>query len=299
MKETRITTASHILYSSERPDGVRRRPSTFREALSRMLPEGPLAIEIDNFNNKSLQSILEWAYGSKDWTTTNQDSDWTYKDPSPDSKREWTKELLETYRNLKAILGWTHDPETRGHLDPAPGVPVFNSEGKLIGYNPVNFEEESDVDHAIADLAKYYYNGGEPDKITTLLAVNEKGKASGALTIRWKETPYGPQKHKFAYIERVIVDPRIRGRGVGTRLIDEALRIALEIKKYPEVRTWIMTDAHGWGRVVELFGRFGFRQLQGPDSDWGKFVDRRPGMPKTEREANQYILEKEDWKKAA
>lgn len=302
MRETERAVGSHLLYSSERPESRRKRPSGFdlaKEALQRILPESPLVKEISTFDKRSLQTILEWAYGPKDWKTTNQDSEWNYVNPNPETKIHWLHQVKGTYRNLKAILEWVHDPETREHLDPAPGVPVFDSEGNLVGYNPVNFEDEKEIDRAVADLARYYYNGGEPEKITTLLSVNQKGKALGAITIRWRGVAYGPQKHKFAYIERWIDNPKIRGRGVGGELLDEALRIAKD-KNYREVRTWVMTDVDSvsLGRVLGAFFSRGFEQLSGPDSDWGKYVERRikegKQMPPTNREAKQLILRGED-----
>lgn len=279
-----------FLYSQDVPEPSKKGFS-FREALLRMLPEGtPSTGEIAILDPKSLQPILEWAYGIDDWTKIDQTSEWKYHNPNPDSKKQWPKEVQQTYANLRRILEWTHDPETRGHLDPAPGVPVYDKDGKTVKYNRVNFQNKRDVDHAVADLAKYYYNAGEPDKISTLVALNTKEEALGVLTIRWKDVLYGPKKHKFSYIERLVVDPKLRGLGIGTELIGDALKTSLK-RGYSEIRTWIMKDVPGWGSVMELFARFGFRQLSGPDSDWGKYVARRLGMPPTKRKANQYILD--------
>jgi len=302
MRETQRAIGSNIVYSSERPTpvGPRRKPFDIREALLRMLPEVPVVMEIGQFNERALRAILEWAYGPKDWRTTNQESEWTYLNPQPETKRTWTPEVQKTYRNLRAILEWTHDPETRGHLDPAPGIPLYDEKGQLSAYREVSFGDGREIDHAVADLAKYYYNGGETEKITPLLALNQKGKVLGVITIRWSGNPYGPQKHKYAYVERILVNPKIRRMGVGTQMRHEGESLAFE-KGYPEVRTWVMTDTDNWERVFGWFIDDGYDIVQGPDGDWETYVERRrkegKQMPETKRKAKQLILRREDWDK--
>lgn len=284
------------LYSSEKPTGSpRRKPFGIREIFSKILPEGPVTAEIGQFNDRALRFLLEWAYGLKEWKATNQETEWIYLNPLPETKKTWEPEVQKTYRNIRTILEWTHDPETRGNLDPAPGIPVYDEEGQIKTYREVNFEDEREVDHAVADLAKYYYNSGEPEKITPLLALNQKGKVLAAATIRWSGNPYGPQKHKYAYIERIIVDPKLRGLGLGTQIRHEAEALADE-NGYVEKRTWVMRDIPGWERVFKWFIEDGYRGVQGPDGDWEKFIERRrkegKQMPETKRKAWQLIWEK-------
>ena len=75
----------------------------------------------------------------------------------------------------------------------------------------------------------------------------------------------------FAWLADVFVDPELRGRGVGVRLIET-------IRAHPELqglRRWMLAtrDAHG------LYEKFGFRplpeperfmEIRSPDASWGR-----------------------------
>lgn len=185
-------------------------------------------------------------------------------------------------RDYLAILKWMEDPETQGHLSPLPKFPDWNNQERVI--------------EATHELGQYYTNKGEPEKITSLAAVNSKDKPLGVATIRWRGDPWAPKGHKVAMIERLVVNPRIRSRGVGKKLVEEALVQIFEGKEFPEARAWVMSDtqARGWGRVIEFFHQFGFDQLQGEDHSWEDYQKRRE-MPYDGRDAKQLILKKETW----
>lgn len=206
------------------------------------------------------------------------------------------KEPIEIYgvrlvqpKDLLRILRWFDDPETQRHLSPLPKVPQ-------------DWSDPNQVTEGQVDLANYYSNQGEPKKITSLAAVNEKDKVLGVVTIRWKGDPWKgdpPEGERIASIERLLVNPKIRGRGIGERLIDEALEEIFGRKNYPEARTWIMSDeeAPGWGRIVEFFtNKFGFEELLHPDRSWAKYQERR-GMEPDGRDAKWHVLKKVGWER--
>lgn len=185
-------------------------------------------------------------------------------------------------RDYLAILRWIQHPDTKGHLSPLPRIPKW--------HNP------EDVIESTHEMGQYYTNKGEPEKITPLAAVSANDKPLGVVTIRWRGDPWAPKGHKVAMIERLVINPDVRGRGVGTKLVEEALRIVFEEKGFPEARAWVMSDdeARGWGRVIEFFHQFGFDQLQGKDHSWKDYQETR-GMEYDGRDAKQLILKKEDW----
>lgn len=183
------------------------------------------------------------------------------------------------------ILRWFTDPDSQAHLSPLPELPK-------------DWNDEEQVIESIHYLGQYYTNEGEPEKITALAAVNEKDKPLGVTTIRWRGDPWVPKGHKIASIERLLVNPRIRGKGVGSKLVERALEIAFKDKDYPEVRTWVMSDelARGWGRIIELFARFGFDQILDQDRSWKKYQEKR-GMVPDNRDAKFLSLKREEREK--
>lgn len=63
----------------------------------------------------------------------------------------------------------------------------------------------------------------------------------------------------FGFIEDVFVEEDYRGQGIGTSLVEEAIKQARENKCHKV----IMTSRYGKEKVHELYARLGF-------TDWGK-----------------------------
>lgn len=205
------------------------------------------------------------------------------KESSGDKKEIEIAEMRNVEpRDYLTILRWLEDSDTQGHLSPLPKFP--------------DWKNEDQVAESIHELGQYYTNKGEPEKITALAAVNSKDKPLGVATIRWRGDPYAPKGHKVAMIERLVVNPSIRGKGVGRRLVEVSLREIFEGEEYREARVWVMSDklARGWGRVIEFFHQFGFDQLQGEDHSWEDYQKRRD-MVYDGRDAKQLVLRKETW----
>lgn len=201
------------------------------------------------------------------------------------SKVNAIREIQE--KDLFRVLQWFSDPETQGHLDPLPKLPK-------------EWSDENEVLASIVDLAKYYDNQGEPEKITALAAVNAKDKALGVATIRWRGDPWVPQGHKIASIERVLVNSKIRGKGIGNQLMDAAELKAFDERGFKEVRVWVMTDDQAGpdkgGRNLYFFRERGYEIIRGTNYSWRKYAELRGlGENAENREALWLSLKSEDW----
>lgn len=184
-------------------------------------------------------------------------------------------------RDYLTILSWFTDAETQNHLSPLPKLPE-------------NWNDKNKLAEAFLDIGNYYDNRGEPKKITPLVAVNEDEELLGVVTIRWKGDPWAPER--VPSIERLLVDPILRGDGVGTALVEHALEEIFKKKEYEEARAWVMSDeqAPGWGRIVEFFSKFGFSELLHSDRSWAKYQERRQ-MPADGRDAKWLKITRESW----
>lgn len=248
---------------------------------------------IESFAPSQLIPILEWAYGPKDWQLSEESywkeekekGRWNYRSPEQGAKRLLPEEVQRTYATLQTILQWSCDEETRKHLDPAPGVSTYNDKGEITASRIPNWRNQHEVDNAIADLARYYFNWGEAQKITSLLAKDQKGKLLGVATIRWKGDPYVEPNPRVASIERLIVDPALKRKGIGTTLVATAVEIAFHKRQYDdrkggkiwarEVRAWIMSDelAGQWQNNFSFFRKLGFRIYK--RAHWPEFAAGR------------------------
>src|SRR3989344_1223168 len=191
-----------------------------REAL---LKERAIVSEVRMIKAEHLLPILEWAYGNKDFKNRAKDhwkGMWDFV-PDEEKKKKWPDETKKTYDYLKSILKWASDKKTRGHLDPPPGLPRPDEKGEVDHIVP-NWGNQNEVNEAIAELARYYYNKAKPQNITPLLALNKESYPLGVLTIRWKGDPYNPYV-RVAGIETFIVNPRLQHRGIGKTLFATAV----------------------------------------------------------------------------
>lgn len=195
-------------------------------------------------------------------------------DPKEYIRIEKIREIKE--EDINHVMRWFQDEQTKRHLDPVP--------------------------QSLEELTKYYLEQGQEGKITTLVAANFKDKPLGAVTIRWRGDPWVPEsKHKRAGIERLVVNPRIRGRGVGTRLADEAEKMIFMDREYPEVRAWVMTDKIAADlSSFNFFRDRGYQAVQGERTHWREYAEKRniPNATK-ERDAIWFSLKKEDWQERA
>lgn len=92
-------------------------------------------------------------------------------------------------------------------------------------------------------------------KVTTLLlARSGDGTTVGMLTLAVFRTPTGVR----AWIEDVVVDEAVRGRGLGERLTCEALRLAAEAG----ARTVELTSRPVREAANRLYQRIGFEQRE-------------------------------------
>lgn len=190
-------------------------------------------------------------------------------------------------KDYMRILEWFSHPEVQGHLDPLPQLPE-------------DWNNEDQVRSAILKLHEYYINFGEPGKIAAIVAANIKDKALGAATIRWRGDPWLPRGHKIASIERLIVNPRIQGRGIGSKLSDEAERITFVERDYPEIRAWVFTDRQAGedrgGRNLRFFTKRGYEILRGENYRWSDYAKKRDlGENSENREALWLSLKREVW----
>lgn len=190
----------------------------------------------------------------------------------PETRESSKLELVRTVEeeDIYTILRWASNSEVRRHLDPAPTVPS-------------NWSNPEEISRCSAELWYYYQNKGEPKKIQPLLAADFLGEPLGVLTIRWHGDPYVPVGRRIASIERLIVDPEMWRKGIGTKLMATAIDLAFnEYKGYSHsqgaksVRAWIMTDklASPWERNYNLLRRLGF-QVVNDEAHWLEYKRRR------------------------
>lgn len=213
---------------------------------------------------QDLVPILEWGYGQKNWAIRNpmywKDQEWEYRSPDQRAKRLWSPEVQRTYRDLRAIMEWTSSEETRQHLDPAPGVPRIDDSGKTTYYVP-DWRDQDQVDHAIVELAKRYYNNGKPQQITTLMVRHRLGELMGVGTGRWQGDKYIPSGKKIGGIELVVTNPKYRRMGVAMEIMSELMKIGHEKHGLREFRAWVMTDTRSGNfspNINLLLARLGF-----------------------------------------
>lgn len=193
-------------------------------------------------------------------------------------------------RDYENILSWFSDPETVRHLDTFPDLPT-------------NWTDDEQVKKAMFKLHEYYINfGDDPEKITALAAVDQKDDTLGVETIRWRGDPFIPRgsKIKIAGIERLIVDPAMRRKGIGANLVNEALRMAFKDKGYDEVRAWVFSDeqAGDWNVNFQFFRELGFEIYGGPHKTWREYAKAR-GMGENEqdRDAIWLSIKRKTWEK--
>lgn len=286
---------------NEFPNLPRRAFETIGRRFTRSREEGlgRISIEVSTFPQESLVPILEWAFGAdkEEWKKWKKDEDWIlrYKNPDQALTKDWTEEVKSAFLDLRTILGWASDLETRGHLDPAPGVPVWNEEhSKIMDHKIPNRRSIEDVSLAIADLARYYYNNGEPNKIIPLMARDARSNALlGVETARRKGDEFVPHK-KIGSIETLIVDPEKRRKGIATALTRAALHKFFVEEDFSEVRAWVMADkeAGNYSPNINLFiNRFGFQPVRDENVTWRTLAQKRGIV--TDRNALWFSLKKE------
>lgn len=258
-------------------------------------------IVVRRLRPENLVPILAWAYsaekyGAKDSGRWEKER-WDFQHPSQEGKKLWSPEVRKTHEVLQTILLWSSDSETRGHLDPPPGVPTRGKDGE-IEYAIPDWSKPDEVDSAIAELARYYYNNGEYGKVTPLIAINGEEKPVGALTIRWRGDPFNPPGGRIAGIERLIVDPARRHQGIGRGLIVTAIELTFD-KGYDgqgatEIRAWIMQDnlAGDWQANWKFFRGVGFQAAQ-IEAHWPEYAKKR-NIPTKRGDATWFRL-REDW----
>lgn len=274
---------------------------------------GPFRVE-PIFHPAEIIPILSSGYGIKKWNRTDErywrgeSNNWEYQVPKPDSKQLWSDRTKKAYKELRTVLEWACDEETRRHLDPAPGVPIERATGKIAYNIPTkddderfttrvpNWDDPIEVDYAIADLARYYFNSGEAQKILPLAAHDLEGNLVSIETIRKRGDPWAPKGSRIACIERFMTDPTRRGEGAGNVLFREGLRIIFSELNFPEARLWVMTDneAGDSNFNMRFFGKFGFERLKHPDKSWKTYLQRRGKY--TKRDAAWLKLDEEKYK---
>jgi ribosomal protein S18 acetylase RimI-like enzyme len=86
---------------------------------------------------------------------------------------------------------------------------------------------------------------------TLLVARDDDGAIVGSLTLALFRTPTGAR----AWIEDVVVDHDVRGRGIGEALVEEAIRLAAEAGS----RTVDLTSRQSREAANRLYEKIGFR----------------------------------------
>lgn len=213
------------------------------------------------------------------------------KSETEERKLKLIRPILQPEKDLESILAWFSDPETVRHLDTFPDLPK-------------DWEDDEQIKKAMFKLHEYYLNfGDDPKKITALVAVDEKDGILGVETIRWRGDPFIPRgsKIKIAGIERLITDPLMRRKGIGSSLVNEALRTAFEERNYDEVRAWIFSDdqAGDWSANFEFLRNLGFSIYGGPNKTWREYAKAR-GMGENEqnRDAIWLSIKRKVWEAA-
>ena len=87
-----------------------------------------------------------------------------------------------------------------------------------------------------------------------LFVARDEGRIVGVLTLVWYDAPSG----RKAWIEDVVVDMALRGRGTGRRLVEEALRHASEIG----AGRVMLTSAPHREAARALYRNLGFKEAE-------------------------------------
>ncbi len=124
--------------------------------------------------------------------------------------------------------------------------------GETLGEPRVRRLEARDIDTAIAltDLEDWGYTRADFERLLALspqgcFAAEDEGRVVGVLST----TSYGP----LAFLGAVIVDPALRGQGVGRLLMREALRHLAS--------TWVQTvRLNAYTNVIAFYEKLGFHR---------------------------------------
>ena len=175
-----------------------------------------------------------------------------------------------TYEDINAIMDWAIHPEVAGHiyqLESGPPELYKNRWGAYLEYyRGIKDDEGRDIINSRASTAFFK-------------AVNKEGKMIAVSTIRWKEVPF-VRRGRTAYWERLIVDPDLLGKRIGTafgiEILDNAFYKADAYDGQPatEVRvtTYVDRIAQGFDRNELFLRRFGFEKDGDPMDIRGRRV---------------------------
>lgn len=135
--------------------------------------------------------------------------------------------------DIETFYGWFQNEESSRHFDPK---------------------------FTTLEECKEYYR--QPDSVF-LVARNFDGEPIGVLTV--KKDPFIKEERKVAYIEKMIVNPKLKNKGIGTVLLSTTLDHLFGKDNqdgWEECRAWIMTDKQSgswWDNYYFFINNAGFQ----------------------------------------
>lgn len=120
----------------------------------------------------------------------------------------------------EAIVYRWNEPSDRADAADFAGR-VIGSDTAYISHGEIQAGLSEDAHNWSPDLAGLYAEDfADLGARDMLVARDANGKVVGLLIVAWEETP----RRKFAVLEDVVVDPAMRGNGIGGEMVDRAHR---------------------------------------------------------------------------
>lgn len=109
------------------------------------------------------------------------------------------------------------------------------------------------------DFAASFFDGMLADPATSIFIAEENGQALGYVLCKLIERPENPFTFamRYLHIDQISVRPAVQGKGVGTKLIQRAIVLALELNlQRIQLDSWgFNTEAH------TFFEKMGFEKF--------------------------------------